>query len=118
MFSDVHAKSLLARGFSRRDIGRMASLLTAGAALPFYNEYAMAQDAQQRALRGTGAGRRAMDPDAVRISTNENPRGPCKEGLEAIAKVAPYGGRYSPFNEQGDLVTAIAEMEGVQESYV
>ena len=48
-----------------------------------------------RMLRG-GA-RRAMDPDTVRISSNENPLGPCKEGLEAIAKVAPYGGRYSPF---------------------
>jgi histidinol-phosphate aminotransferase len=118
MFSDVHAKSLLARGFSRRDLGRIASLITAGAALPFYNEYAMAQDAQQRALRGTGMGRRAFDPDAVRISTNENPLGPCKEGLEAISKVAPHGGRYSPFNEQGDFVTAIAEMEGVKESYV
>jgi histidinol-phosphate aminotransferase len=118
LLSTDHTKSLLARGFSRRDIGRIASLLTAGAALPFYNEYAMAQDAQQRALRGTGMGRRAMDPDAVRISTNENPLGPCKEGCEAIARIAPLGGRYSPANEQGDLVTAIAEMEGVKESYV
>ncbi|HWC98230.1 MAG TPA: pyridoxal phosphate-dependent aminotransferase [Candidatus Sulfopaludibacter sp.] len=110
------AESLLQKGFSRRDLGRMASLLSAGAALPFYNEYAMAQDAQQRTLRG-GA-RRAMDPDAVRISSNENPLGPCKEGLEAIAKVAPFGGRYSPFNEQSAFVTAVAEMEGLKESYI
>ncbi len=108
--------SLLKRGFSRRDLGRIAGLLTAGAAFPFYNEFAMAQDAQQR--MGRGAARRAMDPDAVRINQNENPLGPCKEGLEAIAKIAPYGGRYSPFSEQGDLVTAIAETEGVKESYV
>ena len=55
----------------------------------------MAQDAQQRTLRGVGGARRAMDLDAVRISSNENPLGPCKEGLEAIFKVAPnpgYGG--------------------------
>jgi len=110
--------SLLHRGFSRRDLGRIASLLTAGAALPFYNEFAMAQDAQQRMGRGAGGARRAMDPDTVRINQNENPLGPCKEGLEAIAKIAPHGGRYSPFNDQGDMVTAIAESEGVKENYV
>ena len=106
--------SLQKKGFTRRHLGRITTLLAGGAALPFYNEFAMAQDAQQR-MRGA---RRAMDPDAVRISSNENPLGPCKEGLEAIAKVAPYGGRYSPFNEQGEFVTAVAEMEGVKESYV
>jgi histidinol-phosphate/aromatic aminotransferase/cobyric acid decarboxylase-like protein len=54
-----------------------------------------------------------MPPDAVRISTNENPLGPCKEGLEAIAKVAPLGGRYSPNGETMDLTRTIAEVEGV-----
>lgn len=116
--SNLPAGSLLKRGFSRRDVGRIASLLTAGASLPFYNEYAMAQDAQQRTLRGMGGARRAMDPDAVRISSNENPLGPCAEGLEAIAKVAPHGGRYSPFNEQGEFVSTVAQVEGLQESYV
>jgi histidinol-phosphate/aromatic aminotransferase/cobyric acid decarboxylase-like protein len=110
--------SFLQRGFTRRDVGRIASLLTAGAALPFYNEYAMAQDAERRTLRTAGAIRRAMEPDAVRISSNENPLGPCKEGLEAIAKVAPYGGRYQPFGEQGDFVTTVAEREGVKEDCV
>src|SRR5581483_5121832 len=80
---------LLARGFTRRQLGRIATLLTAGASLPFYNEFAMAQSA------GRGRGRE-MDPDAVRINQNENPMGPCKEGLEAIARVAPTGWRYSP----------------------
>jgi histidinol-phosphate aminotransferase len=112
--SREQTNSFLHKGFSRRDVGRIATLLTAGATLPFYNEYAMAQDATRR----MGGARRAMDPDAVRISSNENPLGPCKEGLEAIAKVAPHGGRYSPFGEQGDFVTAIAETEGVKESYV
>ena len=31
------------RGFSRRNFGRLAAMLTAGASLPFYNEPAMAQ---------------------------------------------------------------------------
>jgi histidinol-phosphate aminotransferase len=112
--SRTQTDSLLRRGFSRRDLGRVASLLTAGASLPFYNEFAMAQDAQERI--GRGGARRAMDPDAVRINQNENPLGPCKEGLEAIAKIAPFGGRYSPFGEQGEMVAAIAESEGVKEN--
>lgn len=110
-------ESFLSRGFTRRQVGRIASLLTAGAALPFYNEFAMAQDADQKTL-GTRARARAMDADAVRISSNENPLGPCKEGLEAIAKVAPYGGRYSPFNEQAEFTKTVAEIEGVKENCI
>ena len=101
-------ESLTKRGFTRRHIARMASLLTAGAAMPFYNEFAMAQDAEQRMQRG--GMRRPMDPDTIRISSNENPMGPCKEGLEAIARVAPKGWRYSPNNEQGDFSAVASEM--------
>jgi histidinol-phosphate aminotransferase len=108
-------ETLTERGFTRRQIARMASLLTAGAALPFYNEYAMAQDAEQRVQRGM---RRPMDPDVIRISSNENPMGPCKEGVEAIAKVAPKGWRYSPGNEQGDFTRTVAEQLGVKEEYI
>jgi histidinol-phosphate aminotransferase len=108
-------ESLMERGFTRRHIGRMATLLTAGAAYPFYNEFAMAQDAEQRTQRGM---RRAMDPDTIRISSNENPMGPCKEGLEAIAKVAPKGWRYSPNNEQGDFTAAASEALGVKPEYI
>src|SRR5271165_7296025 len=86
---------LLAKGFSRRQIGRMASLLTAGAALPFYKEFAMAQDAERRMMRGAGGAGRMNDPDMVRISSNENPMGPCKEGVEAMATIAPQIGRAS-----------------------
>jgi histidinol-phosphate aminotransferase len=109
-------KSLTERGFTRRHIARMATLLTAGASLPFYNEFAMAQDAeQQRQQRG---GRRPMDPDTIRISSNENPMGPCKEGVEAIAKVAPKGWRYSPGNEQGDFTKTASELLGVKPEYI
>jgi len=85
--STQQVESLIERGFTRRHIGRMATLLTAGAAFPFYNEYAMAQEAEQRMQRGM---RRPLDPDTIRISSNENPMGPCSEGLEAIAKVARF----------------------------
>jgi len=118
---------MLEKGFTRRQLGRVASLLTAGAALPFYNEFAMAQEAeqqQQRAMgrggrggRGAGGGR-GRDANAVRINQNENPMGPCPEGLEAIAKVAPNGWRYSPGTESSDLTTAISEIEGVKPDHI
>lgn len=100
---------LLARGFSRRHLGRIASVLTAGAALPFYNEAALAQRAM---------GRGAMPADAVRISSNENPLGPCPEALEAIYKVAKLGGRYSPTGEQQDFVQTAALVENLKPDYV
>ncbi|HTS78231.1 MAG TPA: pyridoxal phosphate-dependent aminotransferase [Bryobacteraceae bacterium] len=103
-------ESLLSRGFSRRQLGRIASVLTAGAVLPFYNEAAYAQ----RAMRGRGR----MSPDAVRINSNENPLGPCPEALEAICAEGKLGGRYSPHNEQGDLTDTIAAMEGLKPEYV
>jgi histidinol-phosphate aminotransferase len=109
-------KSLTERGFTRRHIARIATLFTAGASLPFYNEFAMAQDAeQQRQQRGA---RRQMDPDTIRISSNENPMGPCKEGLEAIAKVAPKGWRYSPGNEQGEFTKTASDLLGVKQEYI
>jgi len=109
-------KSLTERGFTRRHIARIATLFTAGASLPFYNEFAMAQDAeQQRQQRGA---RRQMDPDTIRISSNENPMGPCKEGVEAIAKVAPKGWRYSPGNEQGEFTKTASDLLGVKQEYI
>ena len=71
--------------FSRRTLGRRAmTLLGAGAALPFYNESAMAQ------LSMIGP----LPPDAVKINANENPLGPCAEAAEAIYSVVKKGGRY------------------------
>lgn len=101
-------ESILSRGFSRRQLGRIASVLTAGAALPFYNEAAFAQ----RASRGE------ISEDAVRISSNENPLGPCEDALDAITKVAKFGGRYSPHNEQGQMQATFAAVEGVKPDYV
>ena len=109
---------LLAKGFSRRQIGRMASLLTAGAALPFYNEFAMAQDAERRMMRGAGGAGRMYDPDMVRISSNENPMGPCKEALESLAKIAPKAWRYSPVGDDQDFAKTVAEIEDVPADHI
>jgi histidinol-phosphate aminotransferase len=72
----------------------------AAAAIPFFNEFAQSQQAQQLATRhGGGGAPRAYDPDVVRITSNENPMGPTKEGIEAMARVGPLGWRYDPRGE-------------------
>lgn len=106
---------LLEKGFSRRHVHRIAAVLAGGAALPFYNEYAMAQEAEARVRRPS---RGTLPPGTVRISSNENPLGPCKEGLEALYKVAPFGGRYQPFGETMAFAEAVAEAEGVKPDHV
>jgi histidinol-phosphate aminotransferase len=107
--SNLLRADLLNRGFSRRQLGRVGSLLAGGAAVaPFYNEFAMAQNFM----------RAAIPADAVRISSNENPLGPCPEAVDAIAKIARFGGRYSPNNEHGDFIQAIAETENIKPDFI
>ena len=96
------------RGFSRRNFGRLAAMITAGATLPFFNEPAMAQ---LSAIRGP------MPPDAVKINANENPLGPCEDALAAIHKVAKDGGRYL-YEETFGFQELLAEQEGVKANYV
>lgn len=110
-------ESLLEKGFSRRQLGRMASLLTAGAAMPLYSEYAMAQQAEMASSVRRGRPR-PTGANVTRISSNENPMGPCKEGLEAIIKVAPHGGYYDSESVGQDFLNAICDTEGVKPNYV
>jgi len=97
---------LLNRGFSRRNFGRIATMLGAGAALPFYNEPALAQLSRVEA-----------PPDAVLINANENPLGPCKEAREAVQRMIQYGGRYR-YSEADRVRTLLSEQEGLKINYV
>ncbi|MGI8961091.1 MAG: pyridoxal phosphate-dependent aminotransferase [Bryobacteraceae bacterium] len=90
--STAQEPQLLRSGFSRRTFGRIASVLTAGVALPFYNEHALAQLSKLRDL----------PPDAVKINANENPLGPCPEAADAIYNAVKQGGRY--MFEQTDVL--------------
>ncbi len=101
-------KDLLHRGFSRRDFGRIAAFLGAGASLPFYNEFALAQLSMRR---------QPLPPDAVKLDANENPLGPCAEAAEAIHNIVSRGGRYQ-YEEAGKLAQTAAEMEGLKREYV
>jgi histidinol-phosphate aminotransferase len=107
-------EDMLSRGYSRRQIARIS--MGAAAAIPFFSEFAQAQ-APARAGGGTGR-MRAFDPDAVVISSNENPMGPCKEGIEAMAKVGPLGWRYRPQGENLEFEALLQSTEGVKAGYV
>lgn len=111
-------ESLLERGFSRRQIARIS--LGAAATLPFFHEFAQAQQTDiqpTRQRRGSGE-RRPFDPDVIRISSNENPMGPCKEGLEAMAKVGPLAWRYTPQGENLEFEKLLETSDNVKAGYV
>jgi histidinol-phosphate aminotransferase len=101
-------RQFLRRGFTRRNFGRLATMITAGATLPFYNEPAMAQLSM---LKGP------MPADGVKINANENPMGPCPEAAEAMYNVVKKGGRYM-YEETFGLAKVLAEQEGVKPNYV
>ena len=105
--SNEQKYDFLKRGFTRRNLGKAASLVAAGAALPFYNEPALAQ------LSMIGR----LSPDAVKINANENPLGPCPEAAEAIYSVVKKGGRYL-YEETFDFAKILGDVEGVKANYV
>ena len=100
-------QEFLERGFSRRSFGRLAAMLTAGAALPFYNEPALAQLSKIE----------NVPPDAVMINANENPLGPCAEAAEAIHGIVSKGGRYM-YTETDALQNLLAEQEDLPPTHV
>jgi histidinol-phosphate aminotransferase len=108
MLTVEQSKELVARGFSRRNFGRLATMVAAGSTLPFYNEQALAQLSM---IKG------GVPADAVKIDANENPMGPCPEALEAIHKAAANGGRYD-YQLTFNMTETLAEQEGVKPSYV
>lgn len=107
-FRPEQRHDLIGRGFSRRDFARLAALITSGAALPFYNEAALAQGLSAFAN---------IPPDAIRLNANENPMGPCPEAAEAIHKVIQQGGRYL-YGETFAFATLMAEVEGLPNDHV
>jgi len=108
-------EELSERGYSRRQIGRIA--LGAAAVIPLFHEFAFAQDGAA-APRTRGVAASVVDPEIVRITSNENPMGPSKEGLEAIAKVAPLCWRYGPVGDNNEFLDLLAKTENVKADYV
>ena len=98
-------QDLIDRGYSRRQMGKVAALLGAGAA----------------ALRVTGAAaQQAARPveGAVRIGANECWTGPFPVAAEAAFKLVSEGNRYEPDNEHQKLFDAVASVEGIPADHV
>lgn len=105
--SPAQQRDFLQRGFSRRSFTRLATVLAAGATLPFYNEPALAQLSRID----------NVPPGAVMINANENPLGPCAEAAEAVHNIVAKGGRYM-YGETDILAKLLAEQEGLRQDYV
>ena len=97
---------LIRRGFTRRHFGHIAAVMAAGAALPFYDERALAQLSKIRDI----------PPDGVKINANENPLGPCPEAADAIYNIVKKGGRYM-YDLTDELAQTMAGMEGLKFSF-
>ncbi len=103
---------------SRRSFLRLAGV---AATMPILTEAHFAWGTQQAAAHGATGGRRVrpvLPEDAVLINANENPLGPCKAACEAIAAIAPKGGRYDIDGETAKLTKTFAAQNGLKEEYV
>ncbi len=117
MLSLKTKESLLERGYSRRQISKIA--MGAAAAVPFFSEFSFAQQRGNRGRAGgAGGATAAFDPDVVRITSNENPMGPTKEGIAAMAAVGPLGWRYDPRGENMEFAGLLESVENVKSGYV
>ncbi|KQN04558.1 aminotransferase [Sphingobium sp. Leaf26] len=88
------------RGYSRRQMAKVAALLGAGAA----------------AIRVTGAGAQQAAKaraGAVQIGANECWTGPFPVAAEAAFKLVQEGNRYEPDNEHQKLFDAVSSVEGI-----
>jgi histidinol-phosphate aminotransferase len=77
------------------------------AAAPIVTEATMARAARASLLAD-------VPPDAVLINANENPLGPSKAACEAIAEIAPMGGRYDRWDENDKFIKTFADLHGLK----
>ena len=101
LISPEQRDDLIERGYSRRQVARIAMLVGAGMAIPRLAEPAFAQQSGP-ALVG-----------AVRIASNECWTGPFAEGVSAAAEYAKLGNRYEPDNDHARLFATVSKVEGV-----
>jgi len=108
---------------SRRNFMRwMGAGAAAAAVVPGLAPTAFAQ--QQVAADTTPRRRSGMPdfshlpPDAVIISSNENPLGPAASALAAVGQVGVSGGRYDRFGVAAATVKTISDQFGLKPGYV
>jgi len=114
--SDAAATPLIGRR------GLLRGVAFAAAAAPILTEAHLARAAQTQATpHGMALHGQAPDlppPDAVLINANENPLGPSKAACEAIAQIAPLGGRYDIRGETALLARTFADQHKLPVDHV
>lgn len=94
----------------------------AAVAAPILTEAQLAVAAQTAATPSGmalhGQSPNAPPPGAVLINANENPLGPSQAACDAIAHVAPLGGRYDLNGETDLLIRTFASQNGLKPEYV
>ena len=105
--TEQQQREFVNRGFSRRNFGRLAAMIGGAAAMPFFNEPALAQLSRVD----------NVPPDSVFINSNENPLGPCPEAREAAHKMVEQGGRYL-FGQTDRVTKLLQEQEQLKNGYV
>jgi histidinol-phosphate aminotransferase len=104
--SDNLREDFLRRGFTRRHLGRLATVISAGATLPFFGEAALAQSRASDGVSGL-----------VKINSNENPLGPCEAAVAAVQQITRQCGYY--LHQTGRSVArTFAELEDLRPDYV
>ncbi|MBD3729421.1 MAG: pyridoxal phosphate-dependent aminotransferase [Sphingomonadales bacterium] len=94
-------EDLVARGYSRRQAARIATLFAAGAVGTRLVQPAFAQQSAKAVI------------GAVRIGSNECWTGPFPEGVAAATRNAILGNRYEPEDDHQKLFEAVAAIDGV-----
>jgi histidinol-phosphate aminotransferase len=108
MLTETDREELVSRGYSRRQLGRVAAALGGGAlAAAFGGSAALAQS---MAARGV--------PGAVRIGANECWTGPFPVAAAAAAEAITQGNRYDATDLRGALIATVAKVEGLPEDHI
>jgi histidinol-phosphate aminotransferase len=109
---------MMSKSVSRRSLLRIAG--TAAAAVPVLthapNVWSLTTEPSRKDEFADLAAR-YHDPNAVIISSNENPLGPSAGALAAITKASMQGGRYH-HEAKNEAISAFSERFGLKEGYV
>ncbi|HEY2050466.1 MAG TPA: pyridoxal phosphate-dependent aminotransferase [Caulobacteraceae bacterium] len=108
--SELQAKPIRRRMF----LGGAAFAAAAPILTEAHFAWAAAANAPPRGMALHGQDPDAPPPGAVLINANENPLGPSKAACEAIARIAPLGGRYDLLGETHALAVAFANQHGLK----
>jgi histidinol-phosphate aminotransferase len=105
LISEEGKDDLLSRGYSRRQMLRTAVIFGGAAVLPAFNP---------ERVRAAPVGAKNM----VLIGGNECWTGPFAAGVAAGAAILSKSNRYTPNDEHGDFIRAVAQTEKVPEDHV